>query len=93
MFEDVPTVFVPIFYLDQVVLVTDDLAPKIILIQDLPDISQKTAVLMTIIGGVFTLLAILLIIFKNNTKQQLEKDVSKLQHTLEDVPLNKISWN
>lgn len=92
MFEEVPTIYVPLFYIDQVVPVTDDLAPKIVLIQDLPDISQKMALIMTITGGVFTFLAILFIIYANNTKEQLKKDVTKIQHTLEDVPLNKIGW-
>lgn len=90
MFENVPTVYMPLFYIDQVVPVSDELAPTLILIQDLPDISQKMAIITTITGGIFTFLAIiLLIMYSSNSKKESEKD-SKFQPNQENVPLNKI---
>lgn len=52
MYRNVPKFMIPVFYFDQIVRVDDDLASKIKLLQDLPDISWKAALIFQFIGFV-----------------------------------------
>lgn len=65
--------------------VDDELAPKIVLLQDLPNLSRKLAIALVIFGGVLTVAAILLMLCSKNSNPKKENKTT--QNTHEEVPL------
>lgn len=86
MYENVPKIYVPIFFIDQVVLVNDELAPKIMLLQNLPNLNVKMAIGVIAVGAILTFVTVLLMVCRNEAKDE-EKEKEK-KDISEEVPLN-----
>lgn len=92
MFEKVPKVFVPIFYFAQNVLLSDDLAANLRMIQNIPEYLQYTAIILVSLGILSILWAVCSCFFCSRTKDKYRlNDKPKINGTIpyyEEVPLN-----
>ena len=88
MYSDVPRVFIPLFYYDQNVTMTDELAGKIREVLDLPDLAKKASIGMIISGGIVIGISILMYVF---IRRKDEPSIKKIGKVVEDIPLRSDS--
>ncbi|GJQ71463.1 putative CD36 family [Trypoxylus dichotomus] len=78
LFQNVPKVFVPLFYFDQKITLEDDILDRIRLVQSLPELAKICSVWIIITGGVLIGVAILLFVFVRQKKDDQSVELKKM---------------
>lgn len=90
MYENMIKILVPIFYFDQMVEVDDDLAPKIVLIQNLPDLNKKFSFALIVFGSSLVAIGIIFMVFiKDKPKGKVQTYQVTCIHQ-DDQPLKQL---
>lgn len=93
LYENVPKIFVPLFYFVQKVDLSDELASNLRVIQNLPEYFNYTVLILVGLGSVCTLWGLCSCFCCSTSKDKLKiSEKIQMNTHYEEVPLNEKLW-
>ncbi|XP_044271364.1 protein peste-like isoform X1 [Tribolium madens] len=87
MYADVPKLFIPLFYFDQSIPATDELASLLIQIQNLPEVSNIAVLILVTLGLASFVWVVVMYCWSKKRKHKTELKIPQNSVTVEEIPL------